>query len=233
MAALLVGSVLAACGDDDGGSEGLSAEEARAAVDSALLDRDDLGDGWRATGTVAPDEESDPPDVIEACAGASVLRTLDAGELAASERRDFRRRGEALFESTRVSVRTLAFDDDGAIDRLLALVDEKGFSECLAGRFESLINDSDQPSQLALTVGSVERDDHYLALDGVRSAQLSIPFDASAGRFTFDAELDLVVVSRGQLASLLVTIEVRGRVDGEDVARWAGLLADRQRIAQT
>jgi hypothetical protein len=219
-------------GDDDGvADDGLTEKEAASAVDRALLETDDLGDGWDDTGTVAPDEQPDPPDPVEACIGASTLRVLDDATLARSERRDFERDGEGQFESTRVQVRTIAVKEGEAADPVLALFDDDGFVDCFAGQLEPQI--SDEPSELRLDVGDADVDDAYLALDGVESARLAIPFHTSAPGFDFDAELDLVVVHRDQLVSFLVTIEVQGRVDGEDVARWSALLADRQRIAQS
>lgn len=226
--------LFAACGgddDDDAVDVGLTRDEAEDAVERVLLDENDLGDGWDQTGTVAPDEESEPPDLVESCLGASVLRALDAAELAVSERRDFERSGDEQFASTRVSVRTFAFDEATAVDSITALFVDDAFTDCLGQRFEPLLDDG--KSELGLQVGEPEVDETYLALDGVRSSHLSIPFHADAPGFSFDAELDLVVVSRDQLASLLQTIELRGVVDGEDVARWAALLADRQRIAQS
>lgn len=233
LATLLVLLALVACGgDDDGGADtGLTADDAPDAVTRTLLEADDLGDGWDQTGTIEADEESDPPDIVDACTGASVLRALGDAELAVSERRDFERDGDGPFASTRVSVRTIAVKSTEAVDPVFALFDDESFVDCLGQRLEPTV--SDGPSELHLQVGDADVDDAYLALDGVRSSRLAIPFHTSAPGFTFDAELDLVVVQREQLVSYLLTIELGGTADGEDVARWAALLADRQRIAQT
>jgi hypothetical protein len=234
-AAIVLVLALIACGggkDGDRTSSALSKDDAPAAVDRALLDLDDLGDGWDGTGTVAPDEEADPPDAVERCIGASVLRTLDAATLARSERRDFERDGDELFQSTRLQVRTIAVRSGEAVDPVFAQLDADGFLDCLAGQLEPQV--SEGPSDLRIDAGDADvKTDDYLALDGVRSTRVAIPFHTEAPGFTFEAEMDLVVVQRDQLVSFLLTIELQGTTNGEDLARWAGLLADRQRLAQS
>jgi hypothetical protein len=216
----LVG-LLASCGDDDDVDTGLTRAEAEDAVELALLDEDDLGDGWG---------DLDDAGVVDECTSATVLRSLDDAELAASQVRSFQRRSDDPFGSTRVSVRTRAYDDADAIDDVLAMFGDEAFVDCLDD-FDALVSADD--SDLVVEAGDAEIDESYLALDGVRSSHLSIPCPADAPGFTFDAELDVVVVARGQLASVLQTVELRGTVDGEEVARWSALLADRQRLAQS
>jgi hypothetical protein len=231
---VLVVAVLASCGggDDDADADGLTEKEAASAVDRALLDTDDLGDGWDDTGTVAPDEEADPPDAVEVCVGTSVLRRLDDATIARSARHDFELDGKGPFESTRLQVRTLALEREEAADPVFAQLGEDGFVDCLAQQLEPQV--SDGPSELRLDAGEADVvDDDYLALDGVRSTRVAIPFHTEAPGFSFDAEMDVVVVQRDQLLSFLLTIELQGTADGEDIARWSGLLADRQRLAQT
>jgi hypothetical protein len=235
VATLLSLLVSVGCGgrdDGDGnGEHGLTSKDAADAADRALLDADDLGDGWKQTGTMEPGADADPPDAVETCIGASALRAIDAATLASSERRDFKRNGDGPFDSTRVQVRTVALRSGEAIDPVLALVADADFADCLGGQLEPQV--SDGASELHLQAGDVDVDDDYLSLDGVRSARVAIPFHTRAGRFDFDAELDLVVISRDQLASFVLTIALGDPADGEDVARWSGLLADRQRIAQS
>jgi hypothetical protein len=232
--ATLLGLLAAGCGGSDGddGPTRLTKDDAPDAVARALLDEGDLGDGWDQTGTVASDEAPDRPDPVETCLGASVQRGLEPAELAVSERRDFERGGDEQFESTRVQVRTIAVKTGEALDPVFALFEDESFLDCLGSQLEPQV--SDEPSELLLQVGEPDVDtDDYLPLDGVRSSRVSIPFHASAPGFTFDADLGLVLVNRDQLASFLLTIHLRGGAEGEDVARWAGLLADRQRLAQT
>lgn len=220
---LLVLGLLACGGDDDDvDASGLTKDTAAAAVEDVQLADDDLGAGWDSS-----EVDADP---VTTCIGVTVTRALDAALLAESDRRDFERAGDERFESTRVSVRTMALEDPDVVDDVLALFADAGFTDCLGQQLEPSISEGD--SELVLQVGDVEVDDAYLSLDGVRSSHLSIPFDAEAPGFQLDAELDLVAVSRGQLLTFVLTIQLRGRVDGEDVARWAALVADRQRIAQ-
>lgn len=211
--ALLLG-VLAACGGGDGGDDGaLSAEDATAAVERAVLTTDDLGEGW---------SETDPPedDPFGRCFEGS------GTTLATSGPRAFVRDGDGVVAVTRVHMATLATDDEDAVDALLDRFDEESFPECLATAFERAAGES----ELGFDVGDAEVDDDYVPLDDVRSAHVRIPFNASAPGFDFAAELDLVVVTRGPMVSTLLTMGLGELVDGEDVARWSAVLADRQRL---
>ena len=228
VAVLLLAAALAACGggDDDEADIDAGLTEARAAeaVEAVQLDAGDLGDGWDST-------EVDAEDPVAMCIGTTITRALDDATLAASELVHLERDGEQRFESTRVSVRTIAVDDGAVLDDVVAVIIDPAFADCVAPRFEGLV--SDGRSELTLQVGDVEVEEGYLPLDGVRSSSVAIPFHAEAPGFDFDAELGVVAVARDQLLSLLLTIELSDSVDGEDVARWAALLADRQRVAQS
>lgn len=224
--ALLV-AALAACGggdDDDDVDTGFTPERAAVAVDKVQLGAGDLGDGWDSTSV-------DVDDPVAMCIGTTITRALDDATMAASDLVHLERGGEQSFESTRVSMRTIAVDDGEVLDDVVEVIADPAFADCLAPRFEGLVSTGD--SELTLQVGDVVVDEHYLPLDGVRSSSVAIPFHAEAPGFDFAAELGVVSVARDQLLSLLLTIELGDSVDGEDVARWASLLADRQRIAQS
>ena len=222
--AILLVATLTACGGDDDVETGFTPARAADAVDDVQLDAGDLGDGWDSTSL-----EADDP--VAMCIGTTITRALDDATIADSELAHFERRGDERFASTRVSVRTIAVDDGAVLGDVVDIVTDPAFAECVAPRFEGLVSDGD--STLTLQVGDVETEEHYLPLDGVRSSSMAIPFHAEAPGFDFDAELDVVAVARDQLLTLLLTIQLGDRVDGEDVARWAALLADRQRIAQS
>lgn len=229
VAALLVAvlaAVLAACGgdDDDAVEVGLTPDRADVAVNDVQLGEDDLGDGWSS----APDDEDDP---VGLCIGTTITNALDAATIATSSLDRFERAGDERFSSTLVSVRTIAVDDGDVLDDVVDVIVDPGFAECLGTRFERLVSDGE--SELRLQVGDADADERYLQLDGVRSTSVAISFHADAPGFDFDAEMDVVAIARDQLLSLLLTVQLRDDVDGEDIARWAGLLADRQRIAQS
>lgn len=220
----LVLSVAVGCGDDGGGDreELLSAGEAEDAVERASLDVDDLGEGWELAETIDPgDESSDAP--IDAC----VERGVDDSMLAASPTRKFEHEGDALLDRTHVWMSTEALDDEELAEESAGRFADDDLAGCFGDLLlEAMGGESDVP----IEAGEPRVTDDYLGLDGVRSSRLTLPFHAEVADFELDAAVDVVVVSRGQLVSWIVSMQLGDDGGGEDIARWAGLLADRQRL---
>jgi hypothetical protein len=212
-------ALVAGCGggdDDEADADtGLSRRDAAIAVDHAVLDADDLGDGW---------DEIDPPaeEPFGPCFADLGSPLAVEGPVA------FIRDGDGPIAVTRLLVGTVAVDDPHAVDALLEGFDEEALTACLVEGFSTVAGDT----ELGLEVGDAEVEHDYVPLEGVRSAHVRIPFSASAPGLDLDAELDVVVVSRDQLVSTMLTIGLGELVDGEDVARWSALLADRQRVEE-
>jgi len=205
---VVVALALLACGgggDGDGGDAVLSVEDARRAVARAVLDADDLGDGWDEDGAAEGPLDgclAGPEDVLAEPTTVRFAREVD------------------VFTRTLVTVSTVALESTGAIDDLFVAFRDDGVGPCVARAVQTDLGDR------ALDVGEPEVEDDYVVLDGVRSAHLTVPLRGPR----YEIEIDVVLVSRGQLASTLVTVQLGGSVDGESVVRWATLLADRQRL---
>lgn len=216
VAIALVALLLAGCSagdDDDAADDTLTEDEAAGAVEHAVLEEDDLGDGW---------DDVDPPedDPFGRCFGGI------ASPLASSGARAFLREGDGPAAITRVLLGTVAVGEPSQLDATFERLGEDSLPACLADAFTSVAGET----ELGLEVGETDVDDDYLGLDDVRSGRVRIPFRATAPGFELDAELDLVLVARGQLLSSLVTVALGELADGEDIARWSALLADRMRL---
>lgn len=210
-AALLLGG----CGGDDNAADddAFTEEDARDAVEHAVLAADDLGAGW---------DDVDPPedDPFGRCFEGITTSLATSGALA------FGRDGEGPIAVTRLLMGTVAVEDDAVVDAMIERLGEASLPDCLADAFASVAGET----ELGLEVGDAEVDDDYLGLDGVRSGLVRIPFTAAVPGFELEAELDVLLVSRGPLLTTVVITALGERVDGEDVARWAALLADRMRL---
>jgi hypothetical protein len=216
LVAVATALLLSACGggdDDDDAADDFTEEEAGDAVDAAVLEADDLGRGW---------DDADPPedDPFGRCFEGV------PSPLATSGPRAFLRDGEGPVAVSRVLLGTIATEDDAVVDALLARLGEESFPACLADAFQRAAGET----ELGFEVGEADVDDDYLGLDGVRSGRVRIPFTAAVPGFELEAQLDVVLVSRGPLITTMVTSALGERIDGEDIARWAALLADRMRI---
>lgn len=215
--------VLAACGgggDDGDDAETLSAEDAERAVARALLDDDDLGDGWEETGRTDPDDVDADDTPLDDCLSTNLHDAIVASRLAESDTVQLELDGGDVFTRTLVTVTTTAFESTDVIDELLEAYKSEEMGSCLGRAVEQLLGET------SLEIGEPTMDEGYVTLDDVRSVHVTVPLHAPR----YEIELAVVVIARGQLASSLVTVQLGGAIDGESVARWATLLADRQRL---
>jgi hypothetical protein len=215
--------VLAACGGDDdddaSGSDAPSATEAQAVVDGALLDVDDLGEGWTLTNTIPAGEDDDDSTPIDECAPDA---QIEANDLAETEDREFTLEGGLVPSQVQVSGGATA--DPELITRIHELLRDEAFHDCFGAAFESFLASE---AGVEIEVTPVTSEDDVVDVDGIESTKVTLAATISAEGVSVELRFQLVVVSTAHLGMALVVSSSDGAVPDEQVAEWATLLGDR------
>jgi hypothetical protein len=215
VAALAV--LLISCSSDEDGAP--SADEAQEIVDAALLDADDLGEGWELTGTTPAGENDDDSSPIDDCAPDE---QLDANDLAESEDRELTLEGELLPSQVQVSAGASA--DSELLAGIHDLLGDEEFQDCLGAAFEESVGS--QPGA-EMTVGEITSEDDVVDVDGVASTQLVMPITVAAEGISLELEFRFVVLTTDHIGAAIVVSSTDGAVSDGDVEEWATLLAER------
>jgi hypothetical protein len=215
VAALAV--LLISCSSDEDGAP--SADEAQEIVDAALLDADDLGEGWELTGTTPAGENDDDSSPIDDCAPDE---QLDANDLAESEDRELTLEGELLPSQVQVSAGASA--DSELLAGIHDLLGDEEFQGCLGAAFEESVGS--QPGA-EMTVGEITSEDDVVDVDGVASTQLVMPITVAAEGISLELEFRFVVLTTDHIGAAIVVSSTDGAVSDDDVEEWATLLAER------
>jgi hypothetical protein len=208
--------LLSCSGDDD---DAPSAEDAQAVVDAALLDADDLGEGWELTSTTPAGENDDDSSPIDACAPDD---QVDANDLAESEDREFTLEGELLPSQLQVSAGATA--DSDLLAEIHELLADDEFQDCLGDAFQDSVGS--QPGA-EVTIAEITSESDVVDTDGVTSTQLVMPITIAADGITLELEFRFVVLTTDHIGAAIVVSSADAAVSDEQIEEWATLLSER------
>jgi hypothetical protein len=201
LGALVVAALaVVACSGGSGGSGGerheLSKADARAVADRAQLTVRDLGDGWTLTSDVAPDEAK-TDEQLEACVGADLGAADDT--LAQSHTRTFARSAEDGSQQTVVGSGAVLASPQAA-QRLFRTIATQRFADCTATSYGQQLEATDDGVTFEAGAVTVRRGE---VAGAERSAHIRAPFRLTVDGQPAEGQLDLLVVSSGQVFSLV------------------------------
>lgn len=222
VALLLAALLLAACGSGD---DPLTNDAADDAVGRALLTVKDLPSGWEKTSDEAPDDSDGDDSELENCVGTKL--DLSADTIAESNTRTFER-ATSETDQQQLSVSTAAFPED-RIDELFEVVATEKFAGCMAKAFEAGLADGQSTAGVSVEAGKPKVVESQ-ADDADRSAHITAPVTLQVETLRLDGQFDLVMVSRGQLVSLLFGFSLGDPIGTSRLDRLGDLLVDRQEV---
>jgi len=221
--------VLAACsgGDDDddddddreasGSATALSAEDAQAIVDGALLDAGDLGEGWELSSTIPADEEEPTP--ADECVGED---DVDNADLAESEERRFTGPRDAVV-APEVGISAGAATDPATLARIHDVLADTEVQSCLRDTFQSTMGEGGleigEPTFAEGIVVGVDVE--------VESSRLTMPMVFGTGSGAVHAVVELVYVTAGQVGAGIFAFGLDGAITDEQLTDWATEVAGR------
>jgi hypothetical protein len=199
LGALVVAALaVVACSGGSGGSDGheLSKADARALADRAQLTVRDLGAGWSLTADVAPDE-AETDEQLEACVGKDLGAADDT--LAQSHTRTFARTAEDGSQQTVVGSGAVLATPEAA-QRLFRTIATQRFADCTATSNVQQLEATDDGVTFEAGAVTVRRGE---VAGAQRSARIRAPFRLTVDGQPSEGQLDLLVVSSGQVFSLV------------------------------